>query len=76
MRETRIAFEMKSTPAPFKARLRATRQPKTQAQAALAIGMSVRTLQNWECGRNIPAAAVQADAIARLNASDQPTASH
>ncbi len=58
---------------PFSGQLRAARAPRTQALAALAIGRSLRTLQNWECGRNIPALAVQADALARLAES---TATH
>jgi DNA-binding transcriptional regulator YiaG len=41
----------------------------SQSQAALAIGRSVRTLQAWEQGVNVPHATIQAAALAALKSS-------
>lgn len=38
----------------------------SQSQAAIAIGRSVRTLQNWERGANTPHAQIQALTLAAL----------
>ena len=50
----------------FAEQLRAARAATgiSQSQAALAIGRSVRTLQAWEQGRNVPHPTIQAAAIA------------
>lgn len=43
----------------------------TQAQLAAAIGVSERTVQNWECGRTAPRDA-QVKAIEQLVAEGKP----
>lgn len=52
----------------FAAELQTARESAalSQSAAALAIGRSVRTLQNWERGANTPHATIQAVALAAL----------
>jgi transcriptional regulator with XRE-family HTH domain len=52
----------------FASELQAAREVATlsQSAAALAIGRSVRTLQNWERGANTPHATIQAAALRKL----------
>ena len=52
----------------FAEQLRAARAATglSQSQAALAMGRSVRTLQAWEQGRNVPHPTIQAAAFAAL----------
>ena len=52
----------------FATKLQAARKAAdlSQPAAALAIGRSVRTLQNWERGANTPHATIQAAALAAL----------
>ena len=52
--------------ASFADQLRAARGERTQSEAAQLIERSVRTLQNWEAGRNIPDRAVQAEVLGKL----------
>ena len=52
--------------ASFADQLRAARGERSQRAAATIIGRSVRTLQNWEIGRNVPDRAVQAEALGKL----------
>ena len=52
----------------FPDQLRAVRARKNlrQAQAAAVIGMSVRTLQDWELGRSKPPAWIQTCVLGQL----------
>lgn len=55
----------------FPDQLRALRARKnlSQSQAAAVIGMSVRTLQDWELGRSKPPAWAQTSVLGRLRAT-------
>lgn len=44
----------------------------SQSQAALAIGRSVRTLQNWERAANTPHSTIQAASLAALRSPKRP----
>lgn len=59
----------KGTPCPpFGEQCRAARKNANASQAQLAkyLGMSVRTLQNWEMGRNEPCMTMQSLLLPRL----------
>lgn len=53
---------------PFGEQCRAARKNANASQAQLAkyLGMSVRTLQNWEMGRNSPSMTMQSLLLPRL----------
>lgn len=52
--------------ASFAEQLRTARGERSQAAAATIIARPVRTLQNWEIGRNVPDRAVQAEVLGKL----------